>query len=65
MYEAGLGKVMSEGENAPEAPADSTETSAAALEKDKHAFREKNGKLHTRLYLATPACPDGFSSTAH
>ena len=34
MYEADVGKVMSGTEKAPEAPADSTETTAAAFEKD-------------------------------
>ena len=43
MYEADLGKVLSGTEKAPEAPADSTETAAAAFEKDKLAFKEKNG----------------------
>ena len=51
MYEVGLGKVMSGTEKASEAPADSTETSAAALEKDKHAFREKNGKLLSLIHI--------------
>ena len=46
-----------------EAPADSTETAAAAFEKDKLAFKKNNGKLDTRLYLAKSDCPDGFSST--
>ena len=64
MYKAGLGKVVSRTEKAPEAPADSTETAAAAFEKDKLAFKEKNGKLYTRQYLVTSDCPDGFSSTA-
>ena len=64
MYEAGLGKVMSGTEKAPEAPADRTETAAAALEKDKFAVKEKNGKLYTQLYLATSDCPDGLSRTA-
>ena len=64
MYEVGLGKVMSGTEKASEAPADSTETAAAAFEKDKLAFKEKNGELYKRLYLATSDCPDGFSSTA-
>ena len=35
MREAGLGNVTSGTEKAPEAPADSTETAAAAFEKDK------------------------------
>ena len=64
MYKAGLGKVVSRTEKAPEAPADSTETAAAAFEKNKLTFQEKNGKLYTRLYLATSDCPDGFSSIA-
>ena len=64
MYEAGLDKVMSGTEKAPEAPADSAETVAAAFEKDNLAFKEKNSKLYARLYLATPDCPDGFSSAA-
>ena len=49
MYEADLGQVMSGTEKAPEAPGDSTETAAAAFEKDKLTFQEKNGKLYTRL----------------
>ena len=64
MHEAGLDKVMSGTEKAPEAPADSTETAAADFEKNKLAFKEKDGKLYTRLYLATSDCPDGFSSAA-
>ena len=55
---------MSGMEKAPEAPVDSTETAAAAFERDNPAFKERNGKLYTRLYLATSHCPDGFSSTA-
>ena len=64
MYEAGLGKVTSGTEKAPEAPADSTEMASTAFDKDKLAFKDKNGKLYTRLYLATSDCPDGFSSNA-
>ena len=64
MYEGGLGKVMSGTEKAPEAPTDSTETAAAAFEKDKLALKENNGELYIRLYLATSDCPDGFSSAA-
>ena len=55
---------MSGTEKAPEAPADSTKTAAAAFEKHKLAFKENDGKRYTRLYLATSDCPDGFSSTA-
>ena len=64
MREAGLGNVTSGTEKAPEAPADSTETAAAAFEKDKLSFKEKNGNLYTRLYLATSDCPDEVSNTA-
>ena len=64
MYKDGLGKVISRTEKAPEAPANSAETVVAAFEKDKLAFKEKNGKLYTRLHLATSDCPDGFSITA-
>ena len=64
MYETGLGKVMSGTEKVHEAPADSTDTAAAAFEKYKLVIKERNGKLYTRLYLATSDYPDGFSSTA-
>ena len=37
---------------------------STAFDKDKLAFKDKNGKLYTRLYLATSDCPDGFSSNA-
>ena len=57
-------KVISGTEKVPEAPADSTETAATAFEKDELAFKEKNGKLYTRLCLAMSDCPDGFPSTA-
>ena len=40
---------MSRTEKSPDARADSTETAAAAFEKDKLTFKEKNGKLYTRL----------------
>ena len=58
MYEPVLGKFITGTEKAPVAPAGSTETAAAAFEKDKLTFKEKNCKLHTRLYLATSDCPD-------
>ena len=47
MYEADPRKVKSGKEKAPEAPTDNTETAAAAFEKDKLAFKEKNAKLYT------------------
>ena len=55
---------MSGTEKVHEAPADSTDTAAAAFEKYKLVIKERNGKLYTRLYLATSDYPDGFSSTA-
>ena len=58
MYEAGLGKVMSGTEKAAEAPADSTETAAAAFEKDNLAFKEKNDKLYTCLLYTSPSPRD-------
>ena len=50
MYEAGLGKVISGREKAPEAPADSEETAAASFEKDKLAFQAVS---YTHLTLPT------------
>ena len=58
MHEAGLDKVMSGTEKAPEAPADSTETAAADFEKNKLAFKEKDGKLYTCLLYTSPSPRD-------
>ena len=57
MYEAGLGKVMSGTETAPAALTDGTPGNIAAQETAALAFKEKNGKLYTRLLLATSDCP--------
>ena len=64
MYEAGLGKVMSGTEAAPAALADGTPVNVAAQEAAAFAFKEHNGKLYTRLLLATSDCPEGYSSAA-
>ena len=58
MYEAGLGKVMSGTEKATEASAGGTETPAAAFENVRLIFKEKNGILYARPYLATTARMD-------
>ena len=68
MYEAGLGKVMPGTETAFAALADDTTGDVAAQEAAALAaalaFKEKNGKLYTRLLLATSDCPEGYSSAA-
>ena len=64
MYEAGLGKVMSGTKTAPAALADGTPGDVAAQEAAALAFKEKNGKLYTRLRLVTSDCPEGYSSAA-
>ena len=64
MYEAGLGKVMSGTKTAPAARADGTPGNIAAQEAAALAFKEKNGKLYTRLRLVTSDCPEGYSSAA-
>ncbi len=64
MDEQGLGDVMSGIETAPEAPASSTDPDAAAFATKKRDFQRKNGRLYTRLNLATSECEQGFSSAA-
>ena len=61
MYEAGLGKVMSGTETASAALADGTPADVAAQEAVALAFQEKNGKLYTRLLLATSDCSERYS----
>ena len=65
MHEAGMGEVMFGVETAPAA------LTAGASEEDitPHAvsvktFKEKNGKLYTRILLATSDCAEGCSSVA-
>ena len=64
MYDVGLGRVMSGSETAPEAPRESSPEAARQFAKEKQDFVEKNGKLYTRLLLATSAGSDGFASAA-
>jgi len=65
MSEAGLSRVMSGAETAPEPlAAGATETQIAEHEKTALKFKEKNGKVYTRLLLATSDGPDGYSSPA-
>ena len=45
-------------EKAPEAPVDSTETAAAAFERDNPAFKERNGKLYTCLLYTSDAADE-------
>ena len=49
-------------ETAPEAPRESSSEAARQFAKEKQDFVEKNGKLYTRLLLATSDCSDGFAS---
>ena len=65
MYEDGLGKVMSGVETAPAA----LEDDATQLQRTQYAWKtrrseEKNGKLFTRLLLATADSRDGYASVA-
>ena len=65
MYEDGLGKVMSGVETAPPA----LDEAATQLQKTQHAkecrrFDENNGKICTRMLLATADCHDGYISVA-
>ena len=62
MYKAGLGNVMAGTETAPAALTDGTPGNIAAQETAALAFKEKNGKLYTRLLLATSDCPQRYSS---
>ena len=58
MYEDGLGKVMSGLETAPAAPEeDATQVQRAQNAKKSRHFEEKNGKLFTRMLLATADLP--------
>ena len=51
-------------ETAPAALADGTPGNAADQEAAALAFKEKNGKLYTRLLFATSDCPEGYYSAA-
>ena len=65
MYEDGLGKVMSGVETAP-APLEEAATQLQKTQRSKECrrFDEKNGKLFTRMVLATANCRDGYASVA-
>ncbi|CAB1110564.1 unnamed protein product [Ectocarpus sp. CCAP 1310/34] len=65
LFEAGLHKILSGAETAPN-PLEEGATSAAAFAHERAIlnFQEKNGKLYTRLLLATSDGPDGYSSPA-
>ena len=65
MYESDLGNVMHGDETAPAAlEEDATSAATTAYRKALHKFKEKNGKVFTRLLLATSDCPEGYSSPA-
>ena len=65
MYEDGLGKVMSGLETAPAAPEeDATQVQKAQYAKESRRSDEKNGKLLTRMLLATVDCREGYASVA-
>ena len=64
MYEQGLGKVMTGIETAPEVRTETSENERAAEQAALAAFEEKNGRLFTRLQLATSDCAQGFMSAA-
>ena len=66
MYEAGLRKVMSGVETAPAAltAGVSEEDITAHHAVSVNTFKEKNGKLYTRILLATSDCAEGYSSIA-
>ncbi|CAB1099484.1 unnamed protein product [Ectocarpus sp. CCAP 1310/34] len=64
MYEADLGRVMSGAEKAPTVAEDADAATTATYERKLQKFQEKNGKLYTRLLLATSDCPEGYSSPA-
>ena len=64
MYEDGLGKVMSGVETAPAAlEEDATQLQRTQYAKETRRF-EKNGKLFTRVLLATADSRDGYASVA-
>jgi len=62
--EADLGRVMSGAEKAPTVAEDADAAATATYQKNLQKFSEKNGKLYTRLLLATSDCPEGYSSPA-
>ena len=65
MYESDLGNVMHGDETAPAAlEEDASSAATTAYRKALHKFKEKNGKVFTRLLLATSDCPEGYSSPA-
>ena len=64
MYEQNLGRMMTGTETAPEVREDATETERAADHAALKAWEEKNGRLFTRLQLATSDCDEGFMSAA-
>ena len=64
MHEAGLGKLMSGVETAPAAlTAGASEEDITAHAVSVSTFKEENGKLYTRILLATSDCA-GYSSVA-
>ena len=65
MSEAGLSRIMSGAETAPETPqAGAGEEELTAHRKTLLKFHERNGKLYTRLLMATSDGPEGYSSPA-
>ena len=65
MYEDGLGKVMSGLQTAPAAPEeDAPQVQKEQYAKESRRFDEKNGKLLTRMLLATADCHVGYASVA-
>lgn len=65
MSEAGLSRIMSGVETAPgPLTAGATDEAAAGHRKAVLKFTEKNGKLYTRLLLATSDGPDEYTSPA-
>lgn len=65
LCEGGLGKIMSGAETAPDEPEESAAAAAVTTYQQRLAqFKEKNGKLYTRLLLATTDSPQGYSSPA-
>ena len=60
MYEDGPGKVMSSVETAPTTLAkDATQLQRAQFTKKTRRFKEKNGKLFTRMLLSTTDSREG------
>lgn len=65
MYETGLGKVMSGAKTAPAITGSGADATARAEYRTNLAkINGKNGKLYTRLLLATSDFPEGYSSPA-